>query len=57
MLDVVQSVDGGLGVLIAFELDEAEALALPRVAIGDHVGAADGAELQNSVSRSALETL
>ena len=44
VLLIVQTVDRRLGVFVALEFDEAESLALSGVAIGDHVGAADGAE-------------
>jgi hypothetical protein len=45
VLLVVQAVDRGLGVFIALELDESEALALSGIAIGDDVGAAHSAKL------------
>src|SRR5262249_51462017 len=49
VLLVVQAVDGGLGLGVGVHLDEPEALAAPGVAILNHLGAVDGAELREQL--------
>src|SRR5690606_14628201 len=48
-LPVVEAVDGGLRLGIAAHLHEAEALAAPRLAIRDDLGALDGAVLREQL--------
>ena len=57
VLLAVEGGDGGLGLVVAAHLDEAEALAPAGVAVLDDFGALDGAVLAHNCSRSELVVL